>query len=106
MRSALTYMTLGKQALALREVEKITAENPHDKGVKLILAFLDKSPAKNVTQDLVGEDEEVESASPSNDLPDADWYEDPMKADELRFWNGTEWTEFVSNDGIVTEKAL
>jgi hypothetical protein len=67
---------------------------------------LDKSPTKNITQDLAVEDEEVKSFSPSDDLPDAGWHEDPMKADELRFWNGTEWTEIVSNDGIVTERAL
>ena len=42
----------------------------------------------------------------SSELPDADWYQDPLGKDELRFWNGTEWSEYVSNGGVVTEKPL
>jgi tetratricopeptide (TPR) repeat protein len=101
---ALTYMADGKQALALKEVEKIMAENPNDEGVKLILSALDNGPKIDV-----GATKEVEldeDSTPETELPDADWYPDPLGADELRFWNGTEWTEYVSNSGEVTEKPL
>jgi len=50
---------------------------------------------------------EIEIEVPeSSELPDADWYQDPLGKDELRFWNGTEWSEYVSNGGVVTEKPL
>jgi tetratricopeptide (TPR) repeat protein len=101
---ALTYMADGKRALALKEVEKIMAENPNDEGVKLILSALetDTKSDSEVTQEV--ESEEVSTSD--TELPDADWYTDPLGADEFRFWNGTEWTEYVSNAGVVTEKPL
>jgi tetratricopeptide (TPR) repeat protein len=101
---ALTYMADGKQALALKEVEKIMAENPNDEGVKLILSALDSGPKIDPEATKVVELDEVSNTE--SELPDADWYTDPLGADELRFWNGTEWTEFVSNSGEVTEKPL
>jgi hypothetical protein len=101
---ALTYMADGKRALALKEVEKIMAENPNDEGVKLILSALetDTKTDSEVTQEV--ESEEVTTSD--TELPDADWYADPLGADEFRFWNGTEWTEYVSNAGVVAEKPL
>ena len=101
---ALIYMADGKRALALKEVEKIMAENPNDEGVKLILSALETGTKTDseVTQEV--ESEEVSTTD--TELPDADWYADPLGADELRFWNGTEWTEYVSNAGVVTEKPL
>jgi tetratricopeptide (TPR) repeat protein len=101
---ALTYMADGKQALALKEVEKIMAENPNDEGVKLILSALDTGP--KIDSGVTKEVEADEDSTATTELPDADWYADPLGADELRFWNGTEWTEFVSNSGEVTEKPL
>ena len=101
---ALTYMADGKPALALKEVEKIMAENPNDEGVKLILSALE-TDSKTVSQ-VTQEDENEEDLAADIELPDADWYTDPLSADELRFWNGTEWTEYVSNAGVVTEKPL
>jgi tetratricopeptide (TPR) repeat protein len=101
---ALTYMADGKRALALKEVEKIMAENPNDDGVKLILSALetDSKTDRQVAQEV----EDEEDLAADSQLPDADWYADPLSADELRFWNGTEWTEYVSNAGVVTEKPL
>ncbi len=101
---ALTYMAEGKQALALKEVEKIMAENPNDEGVKLILSALETGP--KVDGGATKEVELDEDSTPETELPDADWYPDPLGADELRFWNGSEWTEYVSNSGEVTEKPL
>lgn len=102
---ALVYMAEGKRAMALKEVEKIMAENPNDEGVKLILSALDSTTSRldlKETQETGLELDELESS----DLPDADWYQDPLGKDELRFWNGTEWTEYVSNGGVVSEKPL
>jgi len=101
---ALTYMADGKQALALKEVEKIMAENPNDEGVKLILSALDSGP--KIDREAIKEVESDDVSNTESELPDADWYTDPLGADELRFWNGTEWTEYVSNSGVVTEKPL
>jgi tetratricopeptide (TPR) repeat protein len=101
---ALTYMAEGKQALALKEVEKIMAENPNDEGVKLILSALETGP--KLDGGATKEVELDEDSTPETELPDADWYPDPLGADELRFWNGSEWTEYVSNSGEVTEKPL
>lgn len=30
----------------------------------------------------------------------ADWYEDPLHWHQLRYWNGTKWTDHVANDGV------
>lgn len=103
---ALVYMAEGKRAMALKEVERIMAENPNDEGVKLILSALESETPQNSS---LGEpkESEVELEAPeSSDLPDADWYQDPLGKDELRFWNGTEWSEYVSNGGVVTERPL
>ena len=32
----------------------------------------------------------------------ANWYPDPMGRHEYRYWNGTVWTEHVSNQGVQT----
>ena len=32
----------------------------------------------------------------------ADWYEDPAKVGELRYFDGTQWTEHVTIDGVQT----
>ena len=36
----------------------------------------------------------------------AGWYEDPLAIAELRYWGGSEWTEHVSNDGVVSVSPL
>jgi hypothetical protein len=66
-----------------------------------------ESDAPQAVDSKVNKESEVELDVPdSSDLPDADWYQDPLGKDELRFWNGTEWSEYVSNGGVVTEKPL
>ncbi len=35
------------------------------------------------------------STAPSN------WYPDPMKRHQLRFWDGSVWTHHVSNNGVT-----
>jgi hypothetical protein len=46
----------------------------------------------------------------TGDLPAADWYPDPRGAHELRYWDGTAWTDHVADggqtavdDGVVAE---
>jgi hypothetical protein len=36
----------------------------------------------------------------------AGWYEDPLAIAELRYWGGSEWTEHVSTDGVVSVSPL
>ena len=92
--------------MALKEVEKIMAENPNDEGVKLILSALDSDAPQAGNSREMNESEIEVDVPESSELPDADWYQDPLGKDELRFWNGTEWSEYVSNGGVVTEKPL
>jgi len=33
------------------------------------------------------------------DLPGAGWHRDPTGSHQLRYWNGSQWTEIVSNHG-------
>jgi hypothetical protein len=45
---------------------------------------------------------ERQSATPDvggSDLPPAEWFPDPSGKFELRFWDGTRWTEYVLSDG-------
>jgi hypothetical protein len=34
-------------------------------------------------------------------LPPADWHADPQGRHELRYWDGTAWSEHVSNNGVT-----
>jgi hypothetical protein len=36
----------------------------------------------------------------------AGWYEDPVLVGELRYWDGSEWTEHVSTDSVVSVSPL
>jgi hypothetical protein len=38
-------------------------------------------------------------AHPPSPLPDAQWFTDPTSRHQLRYWDGTGWTEHVSDDG-------
>ena len=45
------------------------------------------------------EAEAAGDAQPSQPLPPADWYADPSGRFEMRYWNGSDWTEHVSRKG-------
>ena len=39
-------------------------------------------------------------------MADANWLPDPIGAHELRYWDGTSWTEHVSDQGVTSHDAL
>ena len=39
-------------------------------------------------------------------MADASWLPDPSGAHELRYWNGTSWTEHVSDQGTTGQDPL
>ena len=43
------------------------------------------------------------SSTPQQPLPAAAWYADPTRRFELRYWDGTRWTEHVGRGGIVSK---
>ncbi len=38
-------------------------------------------------------------------MPEASWLPDPSGGHELRYWNGTAWTEHVSDQGATSVEA-
>lgn len=42
----------------------------------------------------------VTASAPSTPQVPANWYPDPSKRYELRYWNGTAWTEHVATGGV------
>ena len=41
----------------------------------------------------------ADAGEPGQPLPPADWYADPSGRYELRYWNGSDWTEHVARKG-------
>jgi hypothetical protein len=41
----------------------------------------------------------ADAGQPGQPLPPADWYADPSGRFELRYWNGSDWTEHVARKG-------
>jgi hypothetical protein len=41
-------------------------------------------------------------SAPQQPLPAAAWYADPTRRFELRYWDGTRWTEHVGRGGVVS----
>ena len=42
----------------------------------------------------------VEPAAPDPDAPPFGWYTDPSGQYQVRYWDGTRWTEHVASDGV------
>lgn len=65
-------------------------------------AFLRRSTSHAVGTDTattaIASGAEVTNTS-SNPAVPANWYADPSSRFELRYWNGTEWTEHVARSG-------
>src|SRR5437867_2148920 len=38
--------------------------------------------------------------------PKADWYTDPTGRHQLRYWDGSQWTPHVSDDGVTAADPL
>jgi Protein of unknown function (DUF2510) len=50
----------------------------------------------------------TEGSSPTGAYPTdqpvtAQWYPDPSGRHQLRYWDGSDWTAHVSDDGVVTQ---
>jgi Protein of unknown function (DUF2510) len=41
-------------------------------------------------------------AYPTDQPVDAQWHPDPSGRHQLRYWDGSDWTAHVSDDGVVT----
>ncbi len=48
----------------------------------------------------------VAATSTLTALPEAAWYADPVARNELRYWDGTAWTQWVSNGRMTTADPL
>jgi hypothetical protein len=46
------------------------------------------------------------TSTPEQPLPAAAWYADPTRRFDLRYWDGTRWTEHVGRGGVVTTDPL
>lgn len=57
----------------------------------------DTSPSNTSLSNTAGSD--TASSEPAAAAAPAGWYADPAKRFELRYWDGTTWTEYVSRAG-------
>lgn len=48
----------------------------------------------------------VPEAAATSGPPDAGWYDDPDGSHEHRYWDGTVWTDQVSNQGVTSTSPL
>jgi hypothetical protein len=77
-------------------------------------AAVEPSPAPAVEAAAPSPEPAVEAAAPSPEpapvaearpaaqpLPAADWYEDPMKRHQYRYWDGSSWTDHVADNGVA-----
>ena len=68
--------------------------------------YLAEREAATVPADVPVESTVVQAAaasSPQQPLPAAAWYADPTHRFELRYWDGTRWTEHVGRGGVVSK---
>lgn len=43
---------------------------------------------------------------PEQQNPAADWYADPLRRDQYRYWDGAQWTQHVADEGVASVDAL
>ena len=69
----------------------------------------DRGSRQETTTDAKQQDETppaAESAPSASPLPPPHWARDPVGRHQLRWWDGSRWTEYVSNAGAVATDPL
>ncbi|MGD9704246.1 MAG: DUF2510 domain-containing protein [Acidimicrobiia bacterium] len=111
---ALTYHAEGKLGLARKDLDRIRAEDASYPGLAdaLMLLGLD-SVRPELGNDT--EDSPATATAPAPPLPPpisarsgppANWYTDPSRSHSHRYWDGTAWTEHVSDNGVTGSDQL
>lgn len=104
---ALTYHAEGKLGMARKDLDRIRAEDASYPGLSEALAVL----GLEHVQPEPGDDALPVTAAPfpssapppsvpSPSAPPASWYPDPTRTHAHRYWNGSGWTEHVSDNGV------
>jgi hypothetical protein len=63
---------------------------------------IDRYLAEREAATAVAEPSVQAMSAPQQPLPAAAWYADPTRRFELRYWDGTRWTEHVGRGGVVS----
>jgi hypothetical protein len=69
--------------------ESVEPDTPVEPAAAVASAFADVAPAPEPTP----------TASPAAPVPAAEWYPDPTRRYEQRYWDGADWTEHVTAAG-------
>ena len=107
---ALTYHAEGKLGMARKDLDRIRAEDSSYPGLTEALRTLGldnieaaaTDPSDDAIQPLL---ETTKVPAAAQGVPAA-WYPDPARRHSHRYWDGTRWTEHVSNDGQPTVDPL
>ena len=91
------YRMQKQYAYARRDAEKVMVADPSYPPLKEFLAVLDAEAPRKKDEPALEPEADHES---HDDTSDAGWQPDPKGRHELRFFNGTDWTEFVSDKGV------
>jgi tetratricopeptide (TPR) repeat protein len=107
---ALSYHAEGKLALARKDIDRIRAEDASYPGLSEALTVLGLN---NVIADVVGStDDDLSVVDPllarafqplmAQQGPPPGWHADPTARHQHRYWDGTRWSEHVSNNGVTS----
>lgn len=102
---ALTYHAEGKLAMARKDLDRIRAEDSSYPGLADALTVLGLNDVKAAPAD---ESDEAGGLTVANSAltgarqsgPAASWYPDPSRRHTHRYWDGSRWTEHISDNGV------
>jgi hypothetical protein len=98
----LFYRTMGDNSVAVDvapgQVVDVVWKSPW-------LVFLKGSFTVTGPRPVTAADTAVTLAAPAATMP-AGWFPDPHRRHELRYWNGTVWTDDVSDGGATAKDAM